>query len=477
MTVTLLPPSASVPERALERAMLPAAAVFEGVGDVLTFKENPADDVLPFLVWEYGLEDLIPYLPSLRDVIDKGLPWSRIKGTPASLVQALSWLGLTASVEEEEAVSTHWPEYMIDPGEIPTADQIEALTKLCGLSAPIGTRLSRAYHGYDVRRFILDKSPWGDLLSNYSGVKNENGVVLSFGREIDSWARANTQSPASALTRLHATRDYYPDRVIWDFDKFGDRHTLNYRASHSHLHQSATGTVKVLQTESDVTTLPKAAVVLSDSVDPFEGTNWCLFFFETVELNPPLPISDGLLLSGEPRNLIRRPIDERFDADYGAVSAWPYLPLCPTATHGVGYISFTTARQSWGHFVPGSFRWDYVAGYSNHYTDTDELSWSYDRYWDANTWYWPGQPTNRPWSYDRYWDGHLWTWPDGPDAITGAGALSAAAAALVGAGAVTITGTGTLPSAAPAALSGVGSIDGSWLGKYWDAINWRWEVI
>ena len=220
---TLLPPNATRFELAFERAMRPG--VGGSVDLVRTGKEVLPDGWPMFLVWEYGLEELLPYLPDPRVVLTTGLQWQRIKGTPASLRMALAWLGLAALVEEETPTGMHWYEYQIDPGKLPSREELENLVGLARLSAPVGTRLSRVFHGYDLRRAIYDESAWSDgtLYSDHSGVFDPGlGVDLSFGVTVKTLDELGDVLTATALSRIHTATTFYNDRPRWDFVSWGD---------------------------------------------------------------------------------------------------------------------------------------------------------------------------------------------------------------------------------------------------------------
>lgn len=316
---TLLPRNSTSAERALELSLRAPVEVGQGIDAIVTLKENPPENVLRWLIWEYGLDDLLPYISDLRFLISEGLEWERIKGTPESVRRALSWLNYGApSIEEEDSISTHWAEFMIDPGGVPARyNDLRGIVRLSDLSAPVGTDLARIFHGYDIRRFKLDSSEWGDLLSDYSGVWDaELGVVLSFGRVMDSTLRLEDTNEilTASLIRAHATNHIYEDRVIWDFNDFGDVPVKNYRFMHAHLHQTRAPGVNIDQLPADKRVLPKAAIVPSDAWI-LGDTNSTLFAIEYREINPPAPISEGLSLSGEPWSIIKLPIDERIDRD------------------------------------------------------------------------------------------------------------------------------------------------------------------
>lgn len=231
---SLLPPNATAQELALEQAMLPDAGVRAAIDKIRTAKEAPPDDWLLFLVWEYGLEQLLPYFSDLRELIAAGIPWQRIRGTPASLEMALSWIGSAgAATENEEPVGRHWFEFQIDPGAVPNGRQeIELVKQLAALSSPTGTHLARIYHGYDVRRMIWsDGGKWDEhLYSDYSGVMDADGVKLSFGRSVDALTTAEAPAPYSCIDSDKALMARYEDRPLLDYSRIEDVAVLNYES-------------------------------------------------------------------------------------------------------------------------------------------------------------------------------------------------------------------------------------------------------
>ena len=87
----LLPANATPLEQALSlttdslsRLALPTDAIRQ-------FKTDPSDPLLPWLIWEYGLGELLPYLPEPRQAIAEGILWQRLRGTPAALT--MPWRG------------------------------------------------------------------------------------------------------------------------------------------------------------------------------------------------------------------------------------------------------------------------------------------------------------------------------------------------------------------------------------------------
>lgn len=224
-TNTLLPPNATPQELALEQAMRPGEDVLAGIELIRSAKENPPDDWLYWLVWEYGLEELLPYLPDPRIALERGLQWQRIRGTPASVRLALSWLDLEATIEETDPLRVHWYEYQLNPGKVPSRAELENLVGLARLSAPVGTRLARVFYGYDYRRGVYDYSRWSDgsLYSDDSGIYDPDlDVDLSFGRTFTSSSELGDVVVTSSHTSISALQVRYEDRAFYDFSEYDD---------------------------------------------------------------------------------------------------------------------------------------------------------------------------------------------------------------------------------------------------------------
>lgn len=234
MTIeTLLPPNATPQERALEQAMLPGEDVRAGIELIRTAKENPPDDWLYFLIWEFGLEELLPYLPDPRVALERGLVWQRIRGTPNSMRLAHSWLGLTAGIEEETPGGAHWFEYQLALDHVPLPEELRNIVGLARLSQPVRSRLSRIYHGLDYRRGRWDQFSWSDgsLYCADSGVYDPDlDVNLSFARRSSSYCEVADPVAYSAHSRETGCIVQYEDRAIYSFGKYDDLPVKNYRA-------------------------------------------------------------------------------------------------------------------------------------------------------------------------------------------------------------------------------------------------------
>ena len=326
----LLPPNASRLERALSLTADPLTHLGPASEALIDFKTNPADSLLPWLIWEYGLGELLPYLPEPRRAIAEGIRWQRLRGTPAALTTALSWIGATATVEQETP-GIHFAEFQFDPGLVLDSDTaIANLIAIARLSAPARSRLSRIYHGYDLRRLVLDDSRLGEaLLSDHSGVFWTDGQTkLSFGR-VRKFAQPVQEIaliPAREAVRFATAR--LLDRYLLDFSALGDAgHTPNEEIIHAHLFTLA----NALGLANPQGLLPerrycKAMVVLSDSM-PLGDINANLPRFIWQEVGQGLALGSGDGLSATPHRLIRVEVLERAYADHSGSALVPSLSL------------------------------------------------------------------------------------------------------------------------------------------------------
>ena len=358
----LLPANATPLEQALSlatdslsRLALPADAIRQ-------FKTDPSDPLLPWLVWEYGLGELLPYLPEPRQAIAEGILWQRLRGTPAALTTALAWIGATATIEQEPP-GVHFAEFQLDPGQVLDSDSaIAHLIAIARLSAPARSRLSRIYHGYDLRRVVLDESRLGEaLLSDHSGVFWTDGKTkLSFGRGVARTAMASGQAVAPNREAVRFAVARLIDRTLLDFSSLGDPgHTPNEEILHSHLFTLA----NVLGVADPVGLRPerrfcRAMVVLSDST-PLGDINANLPRFVWRETGAPIALGSGDRLSATPHRLTRVEVLERFYANHPTALAVPVAAVttgrAPTTTAPVmaradallGVLRLGEQRSAW----------------------------------------------------------------------------------------------------------------------------------
>lgn len=255
MTDALLLPSSSTGlERDLSSSMdaLPRlGAAAELIRDAK--RENIPDSVVPFLLYEYGLGELLPYLSDPRTAISTGVLWQRLRGTPKSFSIALGWIGNDGTIEESEGNTINWSQFQLGLDSAPVdLSQTDSVVEIGRLSSPVRSSLFRIYGGwYDGRRFQLDNHQLSglDTLCDHTGVylKSE-WPQLSFGREFKD-EQGDISGDLAAILGIHRATGIsgrYEDRTILSNSILGDTswrtlHIEDLSSVISRLHFSVSG--------------------------------------------------------------------------------------------------------------------------------------------------------------------------------------------------------------------------------------------
>ncbi len=148
----LLPDNAQPLEIALSLATAPSVDVDEAVVGLRGIKlRNPPPSFLPYLIYEYGLGELTPYLPNLYELIGEGIDWQRIRGTPASVDLALSWIGYSAEIEEPSIRRWRWNLFQLALDRVRDNEiDLSRIEGVAQLSVPVRSYFWRGFFGYDV---------------------------------------------------------------------------------------------------------------------------------------------------------------------------------------------------------------------------------------------------------------------------------------------------------------------------------------
>lgn len=201
-----LPPNTSPLENALAKALaLPddLANISKTIDERF---ENPADEDLPFLIWEWGLQPVLPYLDNPRRALKQGRLWQKTRGTIPAGHTARSWLNVTAEHEQQADKRFH-----LHLSQLVVGPNLEGTIILSRLSHSLRTHLYRLTYGLDHRELMGGgRSKRGlAIRANMSGIKTrEDWPLLSF-REYElakaslNWkiAHANTLTQADYIAR------------------------------------------------------------------------------------------------------------------------------------------------------------------------------------------------------------------------------------------------------------------------------------
>ncbi len=282
--MSLLPYNATKLEKAVEYAIKYNVDVSLLSG----FKFKTAGDNINLaLSWEYSLSQIA--IDDFRNRVIEGLKFHRLQGTPYSLRQAFSWYGFNNIKIEEEVPGEHFSEFQVGVNEIPNNLDIEKIVSVSELAAPLRSRLSRMYNDlYDVRRFVLDESEWGCLLSDHFGNELYPGSPkFSFGRVNNFMSTVSQPSLKRYNVRVHYAFAENMDTYKLDWTILGesDVGTLNHDMSRK-AHRFMFNTDSVCDAIGDVfetRKFAKALPILSEDA-VLGDINTCLSGgYETVE--------------------------------------------------------------------------------------------------------------------------------------------------------------------------------------------------
>lgn len=189
-TIDILPGNATNLERTLSASGDPLNRLATGPTATHGWKVNsPPVSLFPWLIYEYGLGELSPYIADQAQLITLGKQWQRLRGTVSSVAMGLGWLGYTATIEEAPSRRTRWNLFQLALGrvrdvETPDLDRIEGIA---GLSVALRSKFFRGFSGYDVRATETSYTKTSaSILSNMSGARiRDDGALWSFGRKYE----------------------------------------------------------------------------------------------------------------------------------------------------------------------------------------------------------------------------------------------------------------------------------------------------
>ncbi len=142
------------------------------------------DDILPWLLRHWGLEDAAAFMPDHQRLYADGKHWQTVRGRVEAYQIVFDWLALNGTYERGDHGDERWGLFQIGLDAEPALQALINLIGLANLSKRASSVLGRVYGGYDIRPMRLDMMRLdGALLDDWSGVYLD-GIKpkLSFGR-------------------------------------------------------------------------------------------------------------------------------------------------------------------------------------------------------------------------------------------------------------------------------------------------------
>lgn len=168
---------------------------------------TPPENFLPWLLQELSLSSFIPYQTDLALLYEQGRELNHVKGTKRAIRIVAEWFGfMDIEIRTEARTGVHFPEFQLGLDSIPDdphtlCDLLDAINRV----KPLRSRFRRVWHGLDIGIFYLSESPWGQLLSDYSGIHSTDinlclspslcthDLRISFQRQDADWVQNGSE--------------------------------------------------------------------------------------------------------------------------------------------------------------------------------------------------------------------------------------------------------------------------------------------
>ena len=134
----LLPSSSTAPRARPSGSMNTLERLAAGAELIRTAKrENIPDSVVPFLIYEYGLGELLPYLSDPVQLLPRVFC-----GAPArhasEFQDRLGWIGNDGTIEESEGGTINWSQFQLGLASAPVdLSQTDSVVEIGRLSSPV----------------------------------------------------------------------------------------------------------------------------------------------------------------------------------------------------------------------------------------------------------------------------------------------------------------------------------------------------
>ena len=202
---SILPPASTSLERVIDTTLPRDWGAMADAAEPASTAQHPA--LLPWLAQQWQLGQFERYFSDPRELLAKGLPWLRERGSAAAVRRALAWQGYLSVTLEEDGARLH-----INPGrEVSNAD-IARMAHVVRASIPLHVHFYRVFYRFDLRALRWDRAPKldGALWENDSGTpvdvgEGEPPVIGSQGRINQSQAQRPNLTPLRSADHQHTS--------------------------------------------------------------------------------------------------------------------------------------------------------------------------------------------------------------------------------------------------------------------------------
>lgn len=183
---------------------------------------------LEHLAWQLHVDyrELATTDQELALMVVNSIAWHRIKGTPASIINALSMFGLTATLEEHTC--SHWATYQLGLDSYTVDDVIIAYTVAKEMQ-PARCNLARIYSIWNDGRIIIHdtQSTWEEFYWDFeSGVPvtmpDGTTAIVSLGSNTQTLVHDLNIEALFSHEHLYSNYAFAQDYWRWDASSWGD---------------------------------------------------------------------------------------------------------------------------------------------------------------------------------------------------------------------------------------------------------------
>lgn len=187
MSAALLPVNSTIWERCVATACEFSTELEEAIAEINRAKhETRPISFLPWLVDEYGLGELTPYVPNVYDLLDEGIWWQRIRGSLSSIDIGLNWIGYSATFHAAWLGRVWWNSFELYLNRLPENDtpDLERIEGVTALSKCARSDFRRAVYGYNAGALEAD-----GMLLDHAMLERESGVIVTQNNTLWSFGR------------------------------------------------------------------------------------------------------------------------------------------------------------------------------------------------------------------------------------------------------------------------------------------------
>lgn len=184
---SLLPRNGTPLLRAMEQALAYEPRLVPAIDLIPDIKGRRLPSFLQFLLFEYGLIELTPYVQNPHALLDTGRQWQIERDTFAAIARGLGWVQAPATIAEAPFQRSWWNSFQLYLDALPAADapNLDRIDRVTELSKPFRSDFRRGVNGYDVAPLEGDQTRL-----DYSHLDRESGVRLRAGGPLWSFGRA-----------------------------------------------------------------------------------------------------------------------------------------------------------------------------------------------------------------------------------------------------------------------------------------------